>query len=329
MQHLVLDIPVEQIGQAPYVAAISSAVNVSAEALGINIHPQGNIYILPSVAAHIGGDTVAVALSTAMRHSDTINLAIDIGTNGEIVLGNAEQLFACSTAAGPAFEGARIKCGMRGATGAIERIHINKDVRIEVIGGGKPTGICGSGVIDAIAELLKVGLINSTGRLLIGQDIPETVPKALSQRVIEFDNAAAFVLAQADQTKHGKQIILTQRDVREVQLGKAAISAGVTMLLKQLKITPNDIDHLYLAGAFGNYIRPKSARRIGLLPDIPLEKIIPIGNAAGTGAKQVLLSQQARKHAESLAKEIKYLELAGKLEFQTIYSDAMFFPDQE
>ena len=328
MQHLLLAIPVQQIAQAPYVSAFSSALNVPAKELGIKIHPQGNIYVLPSVAAHIGGDTVAVTLSAAMRSSEKINLAIDIGTNGEVVLGNCHCLLTCSTAAGPAFEGARISCGMRGATGAIERVHIKQDLQIAVIGGGPPIGICGSGLLDAIAELLNVGLIDNTGRLLTGNDIPETVPPALCKRIITIDNNPAFVLAHAEKTKHGKPVLLTQRDIRETQLGKAAIHAGIIMLINQMKINAKDIDRLYLAGAFGNYIRPESALRIGMLPDIPLQKIHPIGNAAGAGAREVLLSQAARQHAEDLARNIQYVELAGRPEFQNIYSDCMFFPEK-
>lgn len=325
MQHLLLAIPVEQIGRAPYVSAFSAAQNIPAAALALDIHPEGNVYVLPSVAAHVGGDTVAVALSAAMRHSDGMNLAMDIGTNGEVILGNRERLLVCSTAAGPAFEGARIKQGMRAAAGAIEQVRMDEDVDISVIGGVEPIGICGSGLIDAIAELLHAGLLDSSGRLLSEKELGKAVPGPLRRRLIADGQGASFVLAPAKETRHDQAITLTQRDIREAQLGKAALSAGVKMLLKTLQIEPNQIDRLYLAGAFGNYIRPQSAQRLGLLPDVPLEKIQFIGNAASTGAKEVLLSREARRHAEQLGREIEYVELAGRSDFQEVFSDSMFF----
>jgi len=326
MQHLVLGVPVVQIAEAPYMSAFSAGVNASVEQLGLKINPCGNVYVMPSVAAHVGGDTVAVTLSAAMRHSSSINLALDIGTNGEIVLGNRDRLLTCSTAAGPAFEGARIRQGMRGATGAIERVHINEDVEIAVIGGGQAAGICGSGLIDALAELLNAGVIDPSGRLLSGDDLPENIPAAIRQRVIEVEGRPAFVLAEKDQAKQDEPITLTQKDIREVQLGKGAIYAGMVTLMHLLKIEPDQINRLYLAGAFGNYIRPESARRIGLLPNIELSRIQPIGNAAGTGAREVLLSRLARKHAKELSVEMEYIELAGRAEFQDIFGKSMMFP---
>jgi uncharacterized 2Fe-2S/4Fe-4S cluster protein (DUF4445 family) len=327
MQHLLLEIPVVQIAQAPYVSVFSAGINIKASELGIEIHPQGNVYVMPSVAAHVGGDTVAVALSTALRHSENINIALDIGTNGEVVLGNQEKLLACSTAAGPAFEGARIRCGMRGAVGAIERVNITDKVEISVIGDGVPTGICGSGLIDAVAELLNAGVLDKTGRLLTGDDVPSNLSPAIRERIVEVDGKPAFLLAPASQTKHGEDIVLTQRDIRELQLGKGAIRAGMVTLMRYLGIEAADINRLYLAGAFGNYIRPESACRIGLLPEVEREKIQAIGNAASTGAIEVLLSKEARLHAEQLSCEIEYIELASRKEFQELFSSSMMFPE--
>jgi len=328
MQQLFLGIPVKPIGQAPYVSAVTTAVNVPAVESGINISPVGNVYVMPAVAAHVGGDTIAVALSTAMGHSEKINFALDIGTNGELILGNRDRLLACSTAAGPAFEGARIKQGMRGATGAIERVHINDDVEVVVIGECKCAGICGSGLIDAIAELLNVGILDCSGKMLIGDELPASLPPKLRERVIEDKDGPAFVLARAEESKQDKAIVLTQRDIREAQLAKAAISAGAVVLMNQMRIEKADIEHLYLAGAFGNYVRPESARRIGLLPDLPLEKIQFVGNAAAAGAREVLICREARQHAETLAQQIEYVELAGRSEFQTLFSDCIFFPEK-
>ncbi len=326
MQHLVLAVPVVQIAEAPYVSAFSAGVNASAQQLGLKINPHDNVYVMPSVAAHVGGDTVAVTLSAAMRHSSSINLALDIGTNGEIVLGNRDRLLTCSTAAGPAFEGARIRQGMRGAAGAIERVHINDDVEIAVIGGGRAAGICGSGLIDALAELLNADVIDPSGKLLSGDDLGENIPAAIRRRVIEVEGRPAFVLVEKDQAKQDEPITLTQKDIREVQLGKGAIYAGMVTLMHLLEIEPDQISRLYLAGAFGNYIRPESARRIGLLPNIELGRIQSIGNAAGTGAREVLLSRLARKHAKNLSVEMEYIELAGRAEFQDIFGKSMMFP---
>jgi len=328
MQQLLLGIPVESIGQAPYVSTVTSAIDIPAVELGIDISPAGNVYVMPTVAAHVGGDTVAVALSTAMRHSESVNLALDIGTNGELVLGNRDRLLACSTAAGPAFEGARIKQGMRGATGAIERVYIGDDVEVVVIGEGKCVGICGSGLIDAIAELLNVGILDSSGRMLVDDELPASLPPKLRERVVKNKDGLAFILAHSEQSRQDGAIVLTQRDIREAQLAKAAISAGAVVLMRQMRIELADVEHLYLAGAFGNYIRPESARRIGLLPDLPLEKIQFVGNAAASGAREVLICREARQHAQSLAQRIEYVELAGRSEFQTLFSDCMFFPEK-
>lgn len=325
MQHLFLEIPVEQIAQAPYVSVVADGVNVQAASLGVSIHPEGNIYVMPSVAAHVGGDTVAVGLATAMHHSDTINLAIDIGTNGELLLGSKKRMITCSTAAGPAFEGARIRFGMRGAAGAIEQVKINDDIEVSVIGGVKPTGICGSGLIDALAVLIKAGIVDVTGRLLASDDLDDGVSDAIRRRCVKLDNEQAFVLVWEDETPRKENIVLTQRDIREAQLGKAAIIAGIMTLIKELDISLADIDRLYLAGAFGNYINPASAQAIGLLPEIPLEKVQFVGNAAGAGAKDVLINQLVRHEAERLGITAEYIELAGRADFQDTFSDCMFF----
>ena len=330
MQHLLLGLPVLPIAQAPYVTEFTSSFNKTPESLGIDINPEGNIYVMPIIAAHVGGDALAVTLATAMRHSEEINLALDIGTNGELVLGNKDRLIACSTAAGPAFEGARIKHGMRAAPGAIEHVNIIQDVDVSVIGDVEPVGICGSGLVDAVAELLNAGIIDTTGRILTGYDLPENLPEKIHRRVITIDNAPAFLLVDQEHNNNAQKdnpasIVLTQRDIRETQLAKAAIGAGMIILMRQMNIELSDIDRLYLAGAFGNYIRPESAKRIGIIPNLPMEKILLVGNAAAAGAKEVLLSRKIRAHTEELARQIEYLELAGRPEFQDLFSESLFF----
>ena len=328
MQHLLLKVPVAQLAQAPYVTAFSGPVNTTAFELGIDIHPEGNIYVMPLVASHVGGDTVAVALATGMRYSDKNHLALDIGTNGELIMGNKDRLAACSTAAGPAFEGARIEHGMRAAGGAIERVNIDDDVEISVIDGGPPTGICGSGLIDAVAELLKLGIIDKTGRLLNQKELPAQINQKIKQRMLQKDGNPVFILTPAPQTSNGPNIGLTQKDIREVQLAKAAIRAGMTILMNHLHIEWSDVERIYLAGAFGNYIDPASAQRIGLLPRVERSKIMPVGNAAGVGVRQVLLARSARRRAEKLAREIEYVELAGQTEFEKLFSENIYFPEE-
>jgi len=333
MQHLVLGTPVNQIAQAPYVSGFAAGADVSAAAVGLRIHEAGRLYVMPSVAAHVGGDTVAVALATAMRHSAGVNVALDIGTNGELVAGNTDRLLSCSTAAGPAFEGARILCGMRGAAGAIERVAIRADgadgseVAVEVIGGEQAAGLCGSGLIDAVAELLKVGVVDSSGRMLSAEELPAGLNGTLQERLVEHEGKPAFLLVGAGESKHGRDIVLTQRDIREVQLATAAIRAGVAVLLKELGVETAEVERLYLAGAFGNYIRPASGQRIGLLPAMAAERIVPVGNAASAGAKEVLVSWEARRHAEALSRQIEYVELASRADFQMLFSEHMFFPE--
>ena len=215
---------------------------------------------------------------------------------------------------------------MRGAAGAIEQVHIDKDVRLSVIGNVAPAGICGSGLIDAIAELVKVRVIDETGRILEPSELSDDVPKAVRERVVEGETGWAFVLAKAEEAQRDEDILLTQRDIREAQLGKAAIKAGIMTLLKEYGKDLTDIHRLYLAGAFGNYIRPESACRIGLLPEaFPLERIQFVGNAASTGAKEALLSGEARQHAEELGRKATYVELAGRADFQMVFSEAMMF----
>ena len=334
MQHLLLGVPASQIAQAPYVSGFAAGVDVPAAAVGLRIHEAGRLYVMPSVAAHVGGDTVAVALATAMRHSVGVNLALDIGTNGELVLGNEDRLLSCSTAAGPAFEGARILCGMRGAAGAIERVSIRPggpdgagEVAVDVIGGEQAAGLCGSGLIDVVAALLEAGLVDSSGRMLSAAELPAGLDGTLRERSIEYEGRPAFLLVGAGQSKHGRDIVLTQRDIREVQLATAAIRAGAAVLLAELGVGIEQVERLYLAGAFGNYIRPASGQRIGLLPAMAAERIVPVGNAASAGAKEVLISWEARRHAEALSRQIEYVELASRADFQMLFSEHMFFPE--
>ena len=326
MNHLFLGVNPAFVAQAPYVAALRRSVNVRARDLGMRIHPRGLVHALPNIAGFVGADTVGVILSSAMHESDAPVLAIDIGTNGELVVGNKDRLIACSTAAGPAFEGARIKFGMRAADGAIDKIVINDDMEYNVIGNVAPRGLCGTALIDLVAELIRVGAVDETGRLLQGGDLPDRVPEAVRQRIVDGENGADFVIAPAEETQVDGPIVLTQRDIRELQLAKGAIAAGVNIMLQEAGVKPADLCCVLLAGAFGSFIRRNMAKGIGLLPDIPNERIRYIGNAAGAGARMALLSRKCKHEANRISDRVEYLELAGRPDFQMEFASAMMFP---
>jgi uncharacterized 2Fe-2S/4Fe-4S cluster protein (DUF4445 family) len=331
MNHVFLKLPVEQLGQAPYKAFSLDAHDVPAKELNIQINPDGNVHTVENIAGFVGSDTIAVALATDIDSVEEVTLIVDIGTNGEIVLGTKDKLYAASCAAGPAFEGARITCGSRAAEGAIEAVVVdNGDIALDVIGGGEPHSICGSGLIDTVAVLLDLGVIDASGRFTK----PGELSPAIADRIIEQNEQIVFYLFRAanvgersvsERPVSERSVFLTQKDIREVQLAKAAISAGTKILQRKLGIEDNDIQHILLAGAFGNYIRPQSAMRLGLLPNVPLERIHFIGNAAGSGAQMMLLSQQCREKACELAHKIEYIEIAYEKEFTTVFADSMLF----
>ncbi len=316
MNHIFLGLPVTQLGQAPYKAFSVDAKDISPKEIPLRMNPAGNIHTLANIAGFVGADTTAVALAVALDSANEMSLAIDIGTNGEIVLGTKDKLLAASCAAGPAFEGARITCGSRAVDGAIEAVVLSKDgIGFDVVGVQTPSSICGSGLIDAVAVLLDLGAIDKTGKF-VRLD-------ALKTGMAEIDSQTAFVLALDE--KGIPCVYLTQKDIREVQLAKAAIRAGVRLLQKRLSVADEDIKHVYLAGAFGNYIRPASALRIGLLPGVPAERIQSVGNAAASGAQLALISSHYRKSAADLARKIEYVEIANEPEFQAVFADSMTF----
>lgn len=319
MHHLFLGIVPDSLVHAPYNPAISQGLFFPAERFDLGIHPGGQLIVLPVIAGFVGADTVACLLAVNLEEEKKMTLMIDIGTNGEIVLGNEKRRIACSTAAGPAFEGAKIACGMRGAEGAIEHAQLVEGrLEYKVIGGGRPTGICGSGLIDLIACLLDAGVIDESGKL------------TEDPRVVQIDEntKAAYLLAAPEESGNGKPVYLSQKDIREVQLAKGAIAAGIALLAKQMGITLEEIEQVYIAGAFGNYMDPKGACRIGMLPGILEDRIIPVGNAAGEGAKLALLNKEELARAERLARHTEFLELAALPEFQDQFVDELEFPER-
>ena len=324
MNHILLGIDPRNIGEMPFVTAVRKAVNAKADRLGVKIRPGGNIYALPNIAGFVGGDTVGMVLSACLHCEDDLVLAIDIGTNGEIVLGSKNRIVCCSTAAGPAFEGARIEFGMRATDGAIDRVVINHDVELNVLGDAEPRGICGTGLIDAISEMLSKGIIEDTGRMCPADELPAGTSDAVRRRCVESEDGAQFILAHNG--PEGKPVVLTQRDVRQVQLAKGAISAGATSLMAVMGVRPDDLHAVLLAGAFGNFIRRSQAKRIGLLPNVLNEKIRFIGNAAGTGSKMALASRHCRAEAEDISRKCEFIELATRPDFQMAFAEAMIFP---
>jgi uncharacterized 2Fe-2S/4Fe-4S cluster protein (DUF4445 family) len=316
MNHLLLGADVKSLGFAPYTPSIRHSVIKRASDLGLQTGKNSEIYVAPNIAGFVGGDTVAFILSQQLDSIDNVTLGLDIGTNGEIVLSNHGELFCCSAAAGSAFEGATIYQGMRGQTGAIEHVVIHdKNVQPEifVIGDVTPQGLCGSAIVDIVAEMKRVNIINESGRMLPN-----------SPRVRDEKNMGlSYHIWESDDSGIKKQIIFTQKDVRQVQLAKAAIQAGTTLLLQEVGVTASDLDRVLLAGAFGNYISPTSALAIGLLPRVDISKITPIGNAAGEGAKGLLLSSKCRMQAEKLIDNIKYIELASHRNFQHVFLDSI------
>ncbi len=330
MHHLFLGISPASLAYAPYTPAAAEPMQLAASEFGFTVNPSAKLYMLPNIAGFVGADTVGAALAAAMDEKKEITLLIDIGTNGEMVLGTERRLIACSTAAGPAFEGALITCGMRGAEGAIDHVSL-KDGKYtySVIGGGKPIGICGSGLIDLMSELVRTGLVESAGRLLPADEIEGPEGLLLRERIIEFEGQRAFLLADAESSGTGEALVFTQKDVREVQLAKGAMAAGIQMMCGRLGIVTGDIQSVMIAGAFGSYMSPASACGIGLIPPELEEKVVAIGNAAGQGARLCVLSIDEYKRASRLAKHIEYLELAADPQFQDVFVDELEFPGEE
>jgi uncharacterized 2Fe-2S/4Fe-4S cluster protein (DUF4445 family) len=322
MAHLFLGMSPLFLSRFPYNPLTSRALCVAPQVLGVNVSGLGNVFSLPLVSGFIGSDTVGVVLSTGLHRSRVPKMAIDIGTNGEIVLTDGKVMLACSCAAGPAFEGAQIQCGMRGTSGAIDRVDFVKSkVRCHVIDEVPAKGICGSGLVDAIAGMLRAGLITGDGRLLTGEEVPNS-PYA---RLLTHGKYTQFVVSSSKRGG-GVDVVITQRDIRELQLAKGAMMAGIRILMDRLGLEEQDIREVYLAGAFGNYVRPESALAIGLLPLLPKAKITQVGNAAGSGAKMALLSTRARKEAGKIAEQIEYVELAKISDFQEQFVKGMMFP---
>jgi uncharacterized 2Fe-2S/4Fe-4S cluster protein (DUF4445 family) len=323
MHHIFLGIPPDYVSLMPYPAALQSSVNVKARELSLNSSLGAYVHLLPTIAGFVGGDVVADCLATGIHEITEISMLVDIGTNTEIVLGNKDRLVACSCASGPAFEGAHIKHGMRASTGAVEQVWINPkgfEVGYKTIGNGQPRGLCGSAIVDVAAELLKTGLIDRSGRFNRTLNTP---------RLRTNEKTSEFVISWKNENSLKTDIVVTQDDIREVQLAKAAIYTGASILMKHLGIETDDIQKIFLAGAFGTYVDPQNAKIIGMYPDISLEKVQFVGNTAGSGARMALLSIEVREVAEKIAKSVEYVELGADPSFQNEFLKATYLPHQE
>ena len=322
MHHFFLAIQPKYTALSPYVPAVKRQINVKARELNININPSGIVTILPIIAGFVGSDAVADVLATGIYESDELSLLVDIGTNTEVFIGNSEDLLSCSCASGPAFEGMHIKHGMKAVTGAIERVSISSDfeVEYETIGNMKPVGLCGSAMIDAVAEMFMCGIIDCRGRFNRQIETP---------RLREDNGKVEFVIAWEHETATGKEITVAQKDVREIQLAKAAIYTGCSIIMKRKNVCEKELGRVLVAGAFGNYINPKSAKILGLLPDVPVEKIKFVGNTAIAGAKMALLSEDARRKADEISRRTRYLELAADPSFKEEFLKATLIPHKD
>jgi uncharacterized 2Fe-2S/4Fe-4S cluster protein (DUF4445 family) len=325
MMHLALGIDPEPLSMAPFVVAAHELPPALAADFGVGVHPRAPAFVFPSLGAYVGGDIVSGLLATGIARDRRTRLFIDVGTNSEIALGSNERVLATAAPAGPAFEAAQIRCGMRAAEGAIEGVTIADDaLALQVIGDVEPMGLCGSGLVDCVAELVKAGLLDHSGRFIPDEDAAQLSPR-LAERLTKIGEERVFVL-QPRGADPAEGVFLSQRDVRELQFAKASIATGWNILLRDFGLEPSDIQQVLLAGSFGSYLSPASAVRIGLVPPLALPRIVSAGNVAGEGSKIVALSHRERAEARSIVREVQYVELSGRADFNDLFVDQLAFP---
>jgi len=318
MVHFLMGLDPTPIRKEPYVPACTSPPPIRAAEVGIKINPRGLLYYLPGIAGWVGADITAGILATGLYEAEELTMLIDIGTNGEIVIGNKEWMICCAASAGPAFEGSGVTCGMRAAEGAIEKVNITREggVSYTTIGKTKPRGICGSGLIDLMAELFTSGFVDRSGRLNSHKD----------KRVREKNGELEFVLISADQSAIGKDLVITQPDIDNLIRAKAAIFAAINILIGSLNLEFEDIGKIYLAGGFGNYLDREKALTIGLIPDLSLEKIQFVGNTSVMGAKMALFSGEALEVCYEISRKITYYDLITHPNYMDEFMSAKFLP---
>ncbi|MCK4318686.1 DUF4445 domain-containing protein, partial [Candidatus Bathyarchaeota archaeon] len=322
MQHFLLELDPRPLARSPFMPKDVGHRDLDSGPFNLG-NPKGKINVLPLIAGFVGADCVASILATGVHRSDELCFLIDIGTNTEIVVGDKDRMVACSCASGPAFEGAHIKHGMRAASGAIEGVWIDPDTlepSLTTIDDAEPVGICGSGLIDALSEMLKAGIVDTSGKIRGEIENP---------RIRRSGNVSEYVLAWKREYGVGNDIVVTQLDVRELQKGKAAMFSGAQMALSRLGVKPSEITHIYMAGAFGTYINRESAVNVGMIPEFNTLDIQQVGNAAGTGARMALLSRGVREEARTISRRVEYIELATITEYNQAFMDALLLPHRD
>jgi uncharacterized 2Fe-2S/4Fe-4S cluster protein (DUF4445 family) len=327
MQHLLLSLDPSGIAEAPFSPVLTDGVVVRAADIGLKLHPEALLYVMPTRSGYIGGDLISVILASgASEQDDEMILGLDLGTNGEIFLGNRKRLMTCSAAAGPALEGATVAHGMIAKAGAIEAAYYeDDDLHLRIIGNVKPKGLCGSGIVDLIAVLLHWGIIDREGRMRRPR---RAMPAELKSRIVRRGGVHDFLVASPEESDRQRPVYLCQKDVRELQLAKAAVAAGISILLDEMGTTVDEIDRVYMAGALGNYVDPLSAMRIGLIPRFDPGIITSLGNAASTGASMVLLSKNYWQTANELSDFIEHIELSARFDFDQYFVEHMDFPGE-
>ena len=324
MMQLALGIDPEPLSMAPFIVSSNSFPETRAADFGVAVHPRAHAFVFPSLGAYVGGDIVAGMLATGMTRDQRLRLFIDVGTNSEIALGSSERVLATAAPAGPAFEAAQIRCGMRASDGAIEGVKIDGDeIRLQVIGDVAPVGMCGSGLVDVVSELVHSGLLDHSGRFLDPDVAAETHP-VLAERFATIGKERIFILERRGKNPEDC-VFISQRDVRELQFAKASIATGWHILLRDLGFEEGDVQQVLLAGSFGAYLTPLSAVRIGLVPKLALPRIVTAGNVAGEGAKIAALSARERAEADAILREVEYVELSGRTDFNDLFIDQLAF----
>jgi uncharacterized 2Fe-2S/4Fe-4S cluster protein (DUF4445 family) len=315
MHHFFSGLPVRQLGESPYVPVIGDALEFNSKGSGLDLAEGAIVYLPPNIAGYVGADHVAMLVASRIWETDQRLLAVDIGTNTEITLVSNGRMLTCSCASGPAFEGAHIKDGMRAAPGAIERVQIlDGEIKLQTISGSSPVGICGSGILDAVAEMLRAGVLDNRGSFQLDQ-----------RHIHSIHGKPEFVLSPAADTGHQRDITVSRKDVNEIQLAKGAIRSGIDILLAEAGIIATDLDSIVVAGAFGTYIDIGSAIRVGMFPEIPVGRFHQVGNAAGAGAKDLLISSDLRQKAMKIKDQVEYIELTTHQAFMTTFLERMYF----
>jgi uncharacterized 2Fe-2S/4Fe-4S cluster protein (DUF4445 family) len=317
MHHFIMGLPVDQLGRAPFVAVLGESYDMKARDLGLALATGAYAHLLPNIAGFVGADHVSMVLATGLYQTDEVTVGLDIGTNTEISLAVDGRLLSCSCASGPAFEGAHIRDGMRAAPGAVERIRaIDGRIVYQTIDGAPPVGICGSGILDGVAELRRIGAIRPNGAMRVGNH----------PSIRRGDDGTEFLLVPVGERDAPRDIVISRKDVNEIQLAKAAIRAGIEVLLSEAGLQAGELERVIVAGAFGTYLDVDSALAVGMFPPLPRERFLQVGNAAGIGAKMALVSSRCRNTAQEIARRMEYVELTTHPRFVTIYSEALMLP---